>query len=120
MDPPISKKKFLGKFWYLCNMKKTIRLTENDLTNLIKKIIEEAKSSPSKKKIMDMSQDELNDVYGELEVKGKYLGTKGTFHHFKKVRNEVICSFRTDDTTPTGLKRNTQSIKVKSDDVKFN
>jgi hypothetical protein len=101
-------------------MKKTIRLTENDLTNLIKKIIEEAKSSPSKKKIMDMSQDELNDVYGELEVKGKYLGTKGTFHHFKKVRNEVICSFRADETTPTGLKRNTQAIKVKSDDVKFN
>ena len=74
----------------------------------------------TKNEILNMSQDKLEDVYGKLEVKGEYLGTKGTFHHFKKVRNEVICGFRTDDTTPAGLKRNTQAIKVKSDDVKFN
>lgn len=74
----------------------------------------------SKSEILKMSKEELADVYGILEVKGEYNGNKGKFHHFKKTSvGDVVCSFRTDDTTPSGLKRNTQSIKVKSDDVKF-
>jgi hypothetical protein len=100
-------------------MKKVIRLTESDLTRIIKQIIQESKSTSSKSEISKMSKDELKDVYGELEVKGEYLGKKGTFHHFKRVMGDVVCSFRTDDTTPSGLKRNTQSVKIKSPSVKF-
>jgi hypothetical protein len=98
-------------------MKKIVRLTESDLTRIIKQIIQE--SASSKSEISKMSKDELKDVYGELEVKGEYLGKKGTFHHFKRVMGDVVCSFRTDDTTPSGLKRNTQSVKIKSPSVKF-
>jgi len=101
--------------------KKVIRLTESDLIRIVRQVIKESKSTPSKKEILGMSKDELKDVYGELEMKGTYLGKKGTFHHFKKTTlGDTVCSFRTDDTTPSGLKRNTQAIKVKSDDVKFN
>ena len=101
-------------------MKKIIRLTETDLSRIVKRVIEESKSTPTKREILGMSKDELKDVYGDLEVKGSYLGKKGTFHHFKKTSlGDVVCSFRTDDTTPSGLKRNTQALKVKSDDVKF-
>ena len=100
-------------------MKKVVKLTENDLVNIIKKVISESKNSKSK--IMKMSKDDLKDVYGTLDVKGEYNGVKGTFHHFKITSvGDVVCSFRTDDTTPSGLKRNTQSIKVKGNDVKFN
>ena len=100
-------------------MKKVVRLTENDLVNIIKKVVSESKNSKSK--ILNMSKDELKDVYGTLDVKGEYNGVKGTFHHFKMTSlGDVVCSFRTDDTTPSGLKRNTQAIKVKSNDVKFN
>jgi hypothetical protein len=98
-------------------MRKIVRLTESDLTRIVKRIIQESESSKSE--ISKMSKDELKDVYGELEVKGEYLGKKGTFHHFKRVMGDVVCSFRTDDTTPSGLKRNTQSVKVKSSSVKF-
>jgi len=98
-------------------MRKIVRLTESDLTRIVKRIIQE--SELSKSEISKMSKDELKDVYGELEVKGEYLGKKGTFHHFKRVMGDVVCSFRTDDTTPSGLKRNTQSVKVKSSSVKF-
>jgi hypothetical protein len=101
-------------------MKKVIRLTEGELTNIVKRIIEESKKTPSKKEILGMSKDELKEVYGDLEVKGEYLGKKGTFHHFKKTSlGDVVCSFSTDDSTPSGLKKRTQSIKVKSDEVKF-
>ena len=101
-------------------MKRIIRLTETDLSRIVKRVIEESKSTPTKREILGMSKDELKDVYGDLEVKGSYLGKKGTFHHFKKTSlGDVVCSFRTDDTTPSGLKRNTQALKVKSDDVKF-
>ena len=96
-------------------MKKIIRLTESDLTRIVQRVIIESKKNPSKSEILKMSKDELKDVYGELEVKGEYQGKKGTFHHFKRTSmGEVICSFRTDDTTPSGLKRNTQGIKVKN------
>ena len=101
-------------------MGKIVKLTESDLTRIVKQIIQESKSTASKSEISKMSKDELKDVYGELEVKGEYLGKKGTFHHFKRTSiGDVVCSFRTDDTTPSGLKRNTQSIKVKSPSVKF-
>ena len=101
-------------------MKKIIRLTESELTNIVKRVIEESKNTHSKKKILGMSKDELKELYGELEIKGEYLGKKGTFHHFKKTSlGDVVCSFSTDDSTPSGLKRRTQAIKVKSDDVKF-
>jgi hypothetical protein len=124
---PNSEKKFLENFGgntifinkeYI--MKRIIRLTETDLSRIVKRVIEESKSTPTKREILGMSKDELKDVYGDLEVKGSYLGKKGTFHHFKKTSlGDVVCSFRTDDTTPSGLKRNTQALKVKSDDVKF-
>ena len=101
--------------------KKVIRLTERDLTRIVKRVINESKKKPSKSEILKMSKEELKDVYGELEVKGEYLGKKGTFHNFKRTTiGDVVCSFRTDDTTPSGLKRNTLGIKVKMDDVKFN
>ena len=101
-------------------MGKIITLTESQLTNMIKRIVQESKSSPSKKEILGMSKDELKDVYGDLEVKGEYHGKKGVFHHFKKTSlGDVVCSFRTDDPTPSGLKRNTQAVKVKMDNVKF-
>ena len=96
------------------------RLTERDLTRIVKRVINESKKEPFRSAILKMSKDELKDVYGELEVKGEYHGNKGTFHHFKRTAiGDVVCSFRTDDTTPSGLKRNTQSIKVKSPSVKF-
>jgi hypothetical protein len=102
-------------------MKKVIRLTESDLVRLVEMVINESKKKPTKKEILGMSEDDLKDVYGVLEVKGEYLGKKGTFHHFKRnMFKDVTCSFRTDDSTPSGLKRNTQGLKVKSDEVKFN
>ena len=107
-------------------MKKVVKLTENDLVNIIKKVISESKKSTSKSseskkstsksEVLKMSEDELKDV----KVNGEYLGVKGEFHHFKKVMGNVTCSFRAGEKTPSGLKRNIQSIKVKSDDVKFN
>ena len=96
-------------------MKRIIKLTEDDLTRIVKRVITESKKKPSKSEILKMSKDELKDVYGELEVKGEYQGNKGTFHHFKITSmGDVVCSFRTDDSTPSGLKRNTQAIKVKN------
>jgi len=101
-------------------MKKVIRLTEDDLTNIVKRIMEESKRKPSKKEILSMSEDELKDVYGVLEVKGTYHDKKGTFHHFKKnIFGDVQCSFSTDDLTPAGLRRRTKGIKVKLPEVKF-
>ena len=96
-------------------MKKVVKLTENDLVNIIKKVISESKKSTSKSEVLKMSEDELKDV----KVNWEYLGVKGEFHHFKKVMGNVICSFRAGEKTPSGLKRNTQAIKVKSNDVKF-
>ena len=96
-------------------MKKIIRLTEQDLARIVRRVINESKKNLSKSDILKMSKDELKDVYGELEVKGEYQGKKGTFHHFKRTAiGEVVCSFRTDDSTPSGLKRNSQGIKVKN------
>ena len=96
-------------------------LYESNITRVVKQVISESKKKPSKSEILKMSKDELKDVYGELEVKGEYLRKKGTFHNFKRTAiGDVVCSFRTDDTTPSGLKRNTIGIKVKMDDVKFN
>ena len=96
-------------------MKKIIRLTESDLARIVRRVISESKKEPFRTAILKMSKDELKDVYGELEVKGEYHGNKGTFHHFKRTAmGEVVCSFRTDDSTPSGLKRNTQAIKVKN------
>lgn len=90
-------------------------LYESNITRVVKQVISESKKNPSKSEILKMSKDELKDVYGELEVKGEYQGNKGTFHHFKRTAiGDVVCSFRTDDTTPSGLKRNTQGIKVKN------
>ena len=90
-------------------------LNESDLDRILKRVISESKKKPSKSEILKMSKDELKDVYGELEVKGEYHGNKGTFHNFKRTAiGDVVCSFRTDDTTPSGLKRNTQGIKVKT------
>ena len=90
-------------------------LNESDLDRILKRVISESKKKPSKSEILKMSKDELKDVYGELEVKGEYHGKKGTFHNFKRTAiGDVVCSFRTDDTTPSGLKRNTQAVKVKN------
>jgi hypothetical protein len=90
-------------------------LYESDLARIVKQVISESKKKPSKSEILKMSKDELKDVYGELEVKGEYHGNKGTFHNFKRTAiGDVVCSFRTDDTTPSGLKRNTQAVKVKN------
>jgi|688.fasta_scaffold10265_19 hypothetical protein len=90
-------------------------LYESDLARIVKQVISESKKNLSKSEILKMSKDELKDVYGELEVKGEYHGNKGTFHHFKRTAiGDIVCSFRTDDSTPSGLKRNTQGIKVKN------
>ena len=90
-------------------------LYESNITRVVKQVISESKKKPSKSEILKMSKDELKDVYGELEVKGEYLRKKGTFHNFKRTAiGDVVCSFRTDDTTPSGLKRNTQAVKVKN------
>ena len=90
-------------------------LYESDLARIVKQVISESKKDLSKSEILKMSKDELKDVYGELEVKGEYQGKKGTFHHFKRTAiGDIVCSFRTDDATPSGLKRNTQGIKVKN------
>ena len=97
--------------------KKVIRLTESDLARIVKRVISESKKNPSKSEILKMTKEELKDVYGKLEVKGEYLNpkNKGTFHNFKRTAiGDVVCSFRTDDTTPSGLKRNTQAVKVKN------
>jgi hypothetical protein len=97
-------------------MKKIIRLTESDLTKIVKQIIIETKNSTSKSEILKMSDNELED----LKVKGKYLGKKGEFFNFKKNRfGDVVCGFRTDDETPSGLKKSYRNVKVKSDDVQF-
>ena len=100
---------------FMESRKKVIRLTESDLARIVRRVINESKKNLSKSEILKMSKDELKDVYGELEVKGEYHGNKGTFHHFKRTAiGDVVCSFRTDDSTPSGLKRNTQGIKVKN------
>ena len=33
-------------FWYLCNMKKIIRLTESDLSRIVRRVINEDKTEP--------------------------------------------------------------------------
>ena len=96
-------------------MKKVVKLTENDLVNIIKKVISESKKSTSKSEVLKMSEDELKDV----KVNGEYLDKKGEFHHFKKVMGKVICSFRADKKTPSGLRRTTKSIPVNDKDVTF-
>ena len=85
----------------------------------VKPLIGESKTKITKSHILKMSEDELKDVYGTLEVKGEYLGEKGLFHHFKMNMGTVICGFIPDKITPSGLKRNVKGIKVKNDDVKF-
>ena len=100
----------------MCNMElnRFKQLLESTIGN-VKPLISESKKKASKSEILKMSKEELKDVYGELEVKGEYHGNKGTFHHFKRTAiGDVVCSFRTDDSTPSGLKRNTQGIKVKN------
>lgn len=63
-----------------------------------------------------MSDNELDD----LKIKGKYLGKNGEFFNFKKNRfKDIVCSFRTDDNTPSGLRKSYRNLKVNSDDVKF-
>lgn len=100
---------------FMESRKKIIRLTESDLARIVKQVISESKKEPFRSSILKMSKEELQDVYGELEVKGEYHGNKGTFHHFKRTAiGDVVCSFRTDDSTPSGLKRNSQGIKVKN------
>ena len=96
-------------------MKKIVKLTENDLVNIIKKVISESKKSTSKSEVLKMSEDELKDV----KVNGEYLNKKGEFHNFKKVMGKVICSFRADKKTPSGLRRATKSIPVNDTDVTF-
>ena len=106
-------------------MKKVVKLTENDLVNIIKKVISESKKSTSKSseskkstsksEVLKMSEDELKDV----KVNGEYLNKKGEFHNFKKVMGKVICSFRADKKTPSGLRRATKSIPVNDTDVTF-
>jgi hypothetical protein len=100
-------------------MKKVIRLTESDLVRLVEMVINESKKNPTKSEILKMSKEELKDKYGVLRVKGTYLGEKGEFSHFKEVIGDVICSFRYDKPTPSGLRKSTKGIKVKRDDVKF-
>ena len=96
-------------------MKKVVKLTENDLVNIIKKVISESKKSTSKSEVLKMSEDELK----ELKVNGEYLDKKGEFHNFKKVMGKVICSFRAGEKTPSGLRRTTKSIPVNDKDVTF-
>ncbi len=115
-------------------MKKIVRLTEYDLTRIVKRIIIESdkekddkskkKSSgktnnqPSKSEILKMSEDELENIG---KVKGEYLGKKGEFFKFRKnMFNDVVCNFRTDDVTPSGLRRGTTHLKVKHDGINFN
>jgi hypothetical protein len=54
-------------------MKKIIRLTESDLTKIVKQIIIETKNSTSKSEILKMSDNELED----LKVKGEISWQKG-------------------------------------------
>ena len=100
-------------------MKKVIRLTESDLVRLIERVINESEKKPTKSEILKMTKEELKDKYGVLKVKGTYLGEKGEFSHFKEVMGDVICSFRYDDATPSGLRKSTKGVKVKRDNVKF-
>ncbi len=100
-------------------MKKVIRLTESDLVRLVEMVINESEKKPTKSEILKMSKEELKDKYGVLRVKGTYLGEKGEFSHFKEVMGDVICSFRYDKPTPSGLRKSTKGVKVKRDNVKF-
>ncbi len=99
-------------------MKKIIRLTEDDLTRIVKRVINESNKQPTKAEILDMSEDELENLGN---IKGEYLGKKGEFFNFKKKGiMGVICGFRTDDKTPDGLRKSYRSVKVKDNEVKFN
>jgi hypothetical protein len=51
-------------------MKKTIKLTESDLTKLVTRVIEESKKSPSKKGIMNMDKVKFNNHINESEDEG--------------------------------------------------
>ena len=96
-------------------------MKKSELRQLIREEISKVVKEPTKEEILSMSEGELKHMYGVLEVKGTWLGKKGTFHHFKKnMFGDVTCSFTTDDLTPSGLKRSTLGLKVKSSDVKFN
>jgi hypothetical protein len=100
---------------------KQYNMKKSQLQQLIREEISKVLKEPTKQEILSMSEGEIKDMYGVLEVKGTWHGKKGTFHHFKKnMFGDVTCSFRTDDLTPSGLKRNTLGLKVKSSDVKFN
>ena len=51
-------------------MKKIIRLTEDDLTNLIKRVINEGKKKPSNKEVEKELRNLLDDLVGEDEYTG--------------------------------------------------
>jgi hypothetical protein len=51
-SPMLIKKNFLENFWYLWNMKKIIRLTENDLTRLVRRVILENEEEEIRRNIL--------------------------------------------------------------------
>ena len=51
-------------------MKKIIRLTEDDLTNLVKRVINEGKKKPSNKEVEKELRNLLDDLVGEDEYTG--------------------------------------------------
>jgi hypothetical protein len=53
-------------------MKKVIRLTESDLTRIVKRVINENKKKPSNEKIEDVLKKLMDDYVGEDEWKGGY------------------------------------------------
>lgn len=76
--------------------------------------------SLTKEDILNMSNEELKNSYGTLEISGEYYGKNGTFHHFKKdMFGNVIASFRTDDETPSGRRKNLKAVKINDENVIF-
>jgi hypothetical protein len=53
-------------------MKKVIRLTESDLTRIVKRVINENKKKPSNEKIQKALKKLMDDYIGEDEWKGGY------------------------------------------------
>lgn len=106
-------KKFLGKIFsnsvYLFYMKRIIRLTESDLTNIIKKVISESEKAPSLQKVYnkiykvlsDMGyskfQGEFNISYGQDNIFAKYPAPARNYGKYVGTYEFQIAFYLEDD-----------------------
>lgn len=79
------------------------------------------KDDTMKKNLTPSNVDKLPpDELKKLSIKGVYADSKGTFYGFRRdTQNRVVCSFRYDKATPSGMRNSTSGIYMTQSDIKF-